>query len=442
MPNSELKSIRSRCPVCLDTVPGRVLSNGGKVFLERICSRHGSHTVCISSDERFYHVSSGRSACCNSDACCGDDPFATLSTCLALIEIVDSCNLACPTCYADSPVSKDVDAVSFEDFQARVDGVIARKGKIEILQLSGGEPTLHPEFFRLLTWAQEHPEIDYVLVNTNGVRLANDPAFAAELNRNYRRGGLQLYLQYDGPQEAEQRELRGADLRNIRRRAIEVAGAMEGGGLPITLAMTVTPGNLAHCWAAVDFALAYPHIRGVAFQPMTFSGRQPEAATCAQRLNTADVILGLVAQSGGALKEADFTPLPCGDPNCATIGYLIKHPEGLRSVSDYMDFSQLQGFLENRVNYNLEDLAECGCEAEPLGQLLKEFELDESRTFRLFIKPFMDAWTWDEDRIDRCCTHVIRPDGQLDSFCRYYSGFPGTWNGPKLACAPGSGCCG
>ena len=104
--------------------------------------------------------------------------------------------------------------------------------------------------------------------------------------------------------------------------------------------------------------------------------------------------------------------MPCGDPNCATIGYLIKHPEGLRSVSDYMDFSQLQGFLENRVNYNLEDLAQCGCEAEPLGQLLKEFELDESRTFRLFIKPFMDAWTWDEDRIDRCCTHVIRPDGQ------------------------------
>jgi len=39
----------------------------------------------------------------------------------------------------------------------------------------------------------------------------------------------------------------------------------------------------------------------------------------------------------------------------------------------------------------------------------------------LFIKPFMDVNTWDEDRIDRCCTHVIRPDGKLDSFCRYYA---------------------
>ena len=33
----------------------------------------------------------------------------------------------------------------------------------------------------------------------------------------------------------------------------------------------------------------------------------------------------------------------------------------------------------------------CGCESEPLGELLKQFELDETHTFRLFIKPFMDA---------------------------------------------------
>jgi hypothetical protein len=35
----------------------------------------------------------------------------SLSTCLALIEIVNSCNLACPTCYADSPQTKQIDAV-------------------------------------------------------------------------------------------------------------------------------------------------------------------------------------------------------------------------------------------------------------------------------------------------------------------------------------------
>jgi 7,8-dihydro-6-hydroxymethylpterin dimethyltransferase len=95
-----------------------------------------------------------------------------------------------------------------------------------------------------------------------------------------------------------------------------------------------------------------------------------------------------------------------------------------------VDFKQLQGFLHNKVTYNLDDLSRCGCDNEPLGDLLKKFELDESHTFRLLVKPFMDAWSWDQDRIDRCCTHVIRPDGKLDSFCRYYAGFPDTKQAP------------
>jgi uncharacterized radical SAM superfamily Fe-S cluster-containing enzyme len=139
------------------------------------------------------------------------------------------------------------------------------------------------------------------------------------------------------------------------------------------------------------------------------------------RLNTADIILASVGQSGGTLKFEDFTPLPCGDPNCATIGYLLRTPAGIRSISDFVDFSKVQDFLRDKVRYSLDDLAQCGCESQPLGRLLHDFELNEQSTFRLFIKPFMDAMTWDEDRIDRCCTHVIRPDGALDSFCRYYA---------------------
>ena len=160
-------------------------------------------------------------------------------------------------------------------------------------------------------------------------------------------------------------------------------------------------------------------------------------------LNTADVILALVAQSATRLRFDDFTPLPCGDPNCATIGYLLKIGGvggQTRSISDFVDFRQVQDFLRDKVRYTPEDLARCGCESEPLGELLHELETGMkgggaaahfktpdsasklgAAAFRLFIKPFMDAWTWDEDRIDRCCTHVIRPDGKLDSFCRYYA---------------------
>ena len=485
-----LKRTKSRCPVCRVECPGEVWKIGDakkqRVVMRRTCAEHGEAEVCLASDARFYWLAQGdpRNACCGGGACSASDGVVRgtlgrnasgqssvlsaqsesaapeslstehsalstdrighLSTCLALIEIVNSCNLACPTCFADSPRSTQVDAVPLAELQARIQGVIDRKGGIEILQLSGGEPTLHPQFTELLAWLHANPGIDYVLLNTNGVRLATDDAFLDQLGKTFRYGKFQLYLQFDGPQEAGQRTLRGADLRETRRRAIERCGALN---IPITLAMTVTPENLAQVWAAVEFGLGYPNIRGVAFQPMFGSGRvmggsaqfsvpsaQSERSapdllrtehcalrTVPPRLNTADIILAAVEQAAGRLRYEDFTPLPCGDPNCATIGYLLKANGRTYSVSEFIDFGKVQGFLRDKVRYSLEDLLQCGCESEPLGVLLKEFELNETNTFRLFIKPFMDAGTWDEDRIDRCCTHVIRPDGKLDSFCRYYA---------------------
>lgn len=432
-----LKETRSRCPVCQASCPATVRKVSGSpetIHLFRTCPEHGFFDACISSDARFYWLSKGSGACCGGGACCagegGQDGTLgrnaqpgealglqeQLSTCLALIEIVDSCNLACPTCFASSPQSTRVQSVPLEQIYSRVQGVIDRKGKIEILQLSGGEPTLHPDFFELLAWCQANPGIDYVLLNTNGVRIARDAAFSKKLAECIREGKFQIYLQYDGPGLEGQRELRGADLREIRVQCIERCAE---NGIPVTLAMTVTQQNLSQVWGTVAFGLEWPNVRGVSFQPIFGSGRSQLGNE--PRLNTADVILNLVAHSGDHLRFEDFTPLPCGDPNCATIGYLLRTPDGIRSVSDFIDFQSVQGFLKNRIRYSLEDLQQCGCESEPLGALLKEFELDASGTFRLFIKPFMDAWSWDEDRIDRCCTHVIRPDGMLDSFCRYYA---------------------
>ncbi|MCB1092041.1 MAG: radical SAM protein [Verrucomicrobiae bacterium] len=424
-----LKSTVGRCLVCHRSCPAEIWTDGEeeprKVHLKRSCAEHGEQWSILSSDSRFYWTSHGPErdgACCGGGTC---DPsegaVERLSTCLALIEIVNSCNLKCPTCFADSPVGvgQSVDAVPLDQIQQRIQGVIDRKGGIEILQLSGGEPTLHPDFFELVRWVNAHPGIDYVLINTNGVRLANDSEFLAGMREVVNLGHMQAYLQFDGTGETAQRNLRGGDLRDLKRRAVENCGEI---GLPITLAMTVVPDNLGEIWETIEFGLRYPQVRGVSFQPMFGSGRVGNLM--GDRLNVADIVIAAVEQSRGTLKYADFTPLPCGDPNCATIGYLLKMGGAVRSISDFVDFSVVQGFLADRVRYSLEDLEHCGCESEPLGALLKQFELDASHTFRLFIKPFMDAHTWDDDRISRCCTHVIRPDGKLDSFCRYYSGFP------------------
>jgi len=214
----------------------------------------------------------------------------------------------------------------------------------------------------------------------------------------------------------------------MRRKLIIYMELCEKEGIPVTLATTVNHDNIQYLWEIIEFGLKYRICRGVAMQPMFLSGRNPENTSnsklALERLNTADIIIQCVEQSKGTLRYEDFTPLPCGDPNCATIGYLLRSPLGVNSISDFVDFSKLQGFLRDKVRYELSDLQNCGCENTELGELLHRFEMKEENAFRLFIKPFMDAWTWDQDRIDRCCTHVIRPDGKLDSFCRYYSGFP------------------
>ena len=436
-----LKQTTSRCPTCQAAVPAEVWKTTGtpaKVYLTRTCAEHGEATACIASDARFYWLAKGDpSNACGAACACSADPSGingtlgrnaaatvpeveVLSTCLALIEIVDSCNLACPTCFADSPVGAAGDRLkshSLESLQSRIRGVVERKGKIELLQLSGGEPTLHPQFFELLDWIHDEPGIDYCLVNTNGVRIAKEDGFLEELGQRARRGNFQLYLQFDGPQQAGQRELRGGDFRDMKRTAMDRCAREE---IPFTLAMTVTPENLPHLWDTILTGLAYTACRGVSFQPMFLTGRTHD--TGGERLNTADIILGAVEQAAGKLRFEDFTPLPCGDPNCATIGYLLRTPYGVRSISEFIDFASLQGFLRDKVRYELSDLIQCGCENTELGEILHRFEMKEKDAFRLFIKPFMDAWTWDQDRIDRCCTHVIRPDGMLDSFCRYYAG--------------------
>src|SRR5665213_4288781 len=274
MRDTLLKRTVSRCPICHAACPAEVWRSGGipsKVHLKRVCPEHGEASVCIASDARFYWLAQGKSenACCGGQACRASDhaPAGTLgrnadpgdalgvqeklSTCLALIEIVNSCNLPCPTCYADSPAGAGhkVDAVPLADLQRRIQGVVDRKGGIEILQLSGGEPTLHPQFFELLRWLQDHPKIDYVLLNTNGVRIAHDDAFAGELGSAFRYGAFQLYLQFDGPQLEGQQSLRGADLRQTRLRCLERCREMN---VPVTLAMTVTPENLPYLWASLE----------------------------------------------------------------------------------------------------------------------------------------------------------------------------------------------
>ncbi|MEZ6097200.1 MAG: radical SAM protein [Pirellulaceae bacterium] len=446
-----LKQTTSLCPVCLDSVRAEVRQVGDEIQLHRQCPAHGTFAAVINSHSRHYHLSAGADSSCASGSslplvdtattCCSGGQCGTsmdnLSTCIGLIEIVNSCNMACPVCFADSPQERHVDAISFEEFCDRINAVTERKGMIDILQLSGGEPTIHPEFFRVLEWALANPQIGHVLLNTNGIKLTSESFFEQLTTLRQRFQKLEIYLQFDGLQAAGQVELRGADMRKTRETVI---ANCQKAGIPVNLAMTVDEHNREHIGDVLRLAMASPGVSGITWQPMFGSGRAYAGFNAAandlvpltsattsiewppiRRLNVSDIIVAAVEQSDGVLCEADFTPLPCGDPNCHTVAYLLRRGDELVGLSKLIDLTAVQGFLKDRLNYNTEDLIRCGCESEPLGSILKQLEIGPESVLRLVIKPFMDAWTFDQHRTDRCCVHVIGVGGKLESFCRYYA---------------------
>src|SRR5437588_5005433 len=124
---------------------------------------------------------------------CGLCPDHEQHSCLTLVEVTDQCNLTCPVCYSESSPQRLAHR-SLEHVEFMLDCVVRNEGEPDVVQISGGEPTIHPEFFRILDLAKARP-IKHLMLNTNGVRIANDPEFARRL-ADYM-PGFEVYLQFD-----------------------------------------------------------------------------------------------------------------------------------------------------------------------------------------------------------------------------------------------------
>lgn len=352
------------------------------------------------------------------------DHFDNLSPCVTLIEIVRTCNWSCPTCLASSiKTPRPEDCMPFEVFKSRIQGIIDRRGEdIELLQLSGGEPTTHPQFFEILDWAQKHPRIHVVMINTNGTKLLTS-SFGDRLIEMVDRTKVHLYLKFNGPNPKAQLILAGFDAHRYELRLLEYVRRSK---IATTLAMTVVRENLDDVWAVAQLGLGVASVRGVNYQPRFGGGRLDMPMT--QLIDAGHVINYLIVKGFPHLTEHSILPLPCGDPNCQFIGML--HRETLTCFGSAMTQEQrirLLGFLANKINYGALDLRRCGCEVTEFGKLIAHMESTE-QMFRLSIKPFMTfggPHNWSCNRTNQCCTSVVGKDGKLRSFCMVYNGLAG-----------------
>ena len=219
----------SLCSRCLHKVEAKVIFQDGCVYLQKRCPEHGYERVLLSTDIDYYRLCRGtlkpsqmpaqfntpiRYGCPYDCGLCSDHEQ---HSCLSLVEITDQCNLQCPICYAESSPRRQTHR-SLEHVERMLDAVCSNEAEPDIVQISGGEPTVHPQFFEILAAAKRRP-IKHLMLNTNGVRIAQEEGFAERLAGF--QPGFEVYLQFDSLRDAPLRELRGADLRAVRLKALE-----------------------------------------------------------------------------------------------------------------------------------------------------------------------------------------------------------------------------
>lgn len=479
-----LRYVTAFCPRCHDEHPGTALPDvarlsgwlaerDGKVFLERGCRVHGMVRTLYDEDPEILAYLEEWTAPTKAhlpDTVGNFDPvpsaylrglpeMQTQHTCILLEDIIDSCNLRCPTCFADSsPELRGVVAV--EDVLANVDQRLAREnGRLDVLMLSGGEPTLHPQLARLLTELTARP-ITRILLNTNGLRIAVDDELLALLCAH--RDRVEVYLQYDGETAQASRHHRGGDLRVRKQQALQ---RLSSNAVFTTLVMTVALGvNDDEIGAVLRTAMDTPFVGGVSIQPQFGSGRSG-AIDPMDRLTHTGVLRRLGPQTDGLVTWRDLTALPCSHPHCCSVGYLLRDDAGawrsLVSLIGHERLKQQLGLVSNRIaDSALPAELRMAVRESLLGLLSEQSSLSHpeigrvwrnicencdlgmstlltlassalpgrrkrlrtllgERIVRITVKPFMDMSTMIEERLTQCCVHVgTRADAdQCAPFC-------------------------
>lgn len=433
----------SLCATCLRKVEAKVVIQGNNVYLDKRCLEHGYQRVLISTDAEYYKLSRqtlkpGQMPLkfqtpikygCPYD--CGLCPDHEQHSCLTLVEVTDQCNLACPICYSESSPRRVGTHRTLEHIEFMMDCIVRNEAEPDVVQISGGEPTIHPQFWEILDAAKRRP-IKHLMVNTNGVKIAADADFAKRL-KSYM-PGFELYLQFDSLRPAPLRALRGEDLTDVRKRAVD---RLNEHNISTTLVVTLKKGlNDNEIGEILDYALKQRCVRGVTFQPIQSAGRLENFNPATDRLTLSEVRQGILAQSS-IFKPEDVVPVPC-HPDCLAMAYALKLDGCVTPLTGMVDPKLLLHGEGNTIMYEqnkpLRELlfklfstaASPGASATSLRQLLcclpqiaVPGHITYDNIFRVIIMQFLDVHNFDVRSVKKTCVHIAHPDGRIIPFDTY-----------------------
>lgn len=432
----------SICSTCYRKVEGKIIEQDNKMYMIKRCPHHGAERVLLSSDADYYkmsraylkpsamprHFNTPIRYGCPYD--CGLCPDHEQHSCLTLVEVTESCNLKCPICYAQSSPQRQTFR-SLAQIEMMLDAIVRNEGEPDIVQISGGEPTIHPDFFAILDAAKVRP-IKHLMVNTNGLRIARDRDFVRKLATYM--PGFEIYLQFDSFEVAALKELRGADLRKIREQAIQHLNEFN---ISTTLVVTLKKGlNDNEIGRIIQYGLKQKAVRGVTFQPIQAAGRLEQYDPSVDRLTLSEVREQIISQSGIFQKE-DIIPVPC-HPDCLAMGYALKMGDQAVPLTGMIDPKVLLQGSGNTIVYEQDEalkdhvyeLFSTSHSPESSAMSLKDLlcclpqvavpeHLSYDNVFRVIIMQFLDPYNFDVRSVKKSCVHIVHPDGRIIPFDTY-----------------------
>lgn len=435
---------RSICPECRRVIDAHILLRDNKVYMRKRCPDHGQFEALIYADAEAYtrsarfnkpgtiplQFATGIQHGCPHD--CGLCPDHQQHACVGIIEVNTACNMDCPLCFADAGAGFNL---TLEEVEAILDHYVAAEGNPEVVQFSGGEPSIHPQIVPMMRAAASR-NIRHIMLNTNGKRIATDDAFLAEL-ADIRPA---IYFQFDGFDEETCRRIRGeAGLLPLKLQALD---RLAQAGCPVILVPAIEKGINEHeVGQIITFGIEHPAVFGVNFQPAFHSGRYLPHNPLT-RLTIPDLIRLVEAQTRGMFAQDDFVPVPCCFPTCNSVTYayvdgdtVIPLPR-LLNVDDYLDYitnramisissqvkTALEGLWSSSAIPGAEKAAQnfgLSCAACGLPEGLADLSGIINNMFMVMFQDFLDPWTFNQKNVMKCCKEILLPDGKQIPFCAY-----------------------
>ena len=422
-----IRQTASVCPICLTRIPAAHILRDGGIYLEKTCPDHGAFSAIVWRNLRDIDQWRGHVPEMGADeniACphaCGLCAAHQNGTCCVLLEVTDRCNLQCVHCFADP---KDKPDRNLEDILADLRG-LAVQGET-LVQLSGGEPTMRDDLPAIVAAAKK-AGCQYVQLNTNGIRLAEDFAYVKALAE----AGLSfVFMQFDSLRDETHMRLRGRALAKLKEQAIDNCAAHNIG---VTLVPTLVPGvNTDQIGEILAFAVRQsPAVRGVHFQPVSHMGRVGAPPTDDRRFTLDQLLHAIDTQAAGLVDSSVFTPSCCDHPLCGFHGDFMvlpdhtllplnagEQPPVQQPNDDASAADKNRAFVARRWLRGRQ-------EAEAEGWDGASMDMDwfvsrvRSHGFTLTSMAFQDAGNLDIERLRQCSLHVYK-DGALKPFCAHY----------------------